>query len=270
MGVSALLDPRPGGAFRVEPNGRDVVLGEYIEVEPPHRVVFTWGFERSRPPRAGRFLARGGDARARRRGHAPDPAAPRAARARSRPARRRLGPLPGPPRAASPPAARQSPTRGSSPTERTTHAGHPLPHHRRRRARERLRGPRDAGRPRGQLDRPLEVPEETGAVARLASAPTGPRRSKCASTRSSPPAAWSGRRLAASRAGSAPRSGGSSRPPTTVAPSCTSSRRLARAGRRQRDGHVRYTWAMIIEGRGNRVARGERAPYFTADAPLPN
>ena len=52
MGVSALLDPRPGGAFRVEPNGRDVVLGEYIEVEPPHRVVFTWGFERNRPPRA--------------------------------------------------------------------------------------------------------------------------------------------------------------------------------------------------------------------------
>jgi uncharacterized protein YndB with AHSA1/START domain len=36
MGVSALLDPRPGGTFRVEPNGRDVVLGEYIEVEPPH------------------------------------------------------------------------------------------------------------------------------------------------------------------------------------------------------------------------------------------
>ncbi len=44
MGISALLDPRPGGTFRVEPNGRDVVLGEYIEVEPPHRVVFTWGF----------------------------------------------------------------------------------------------------------------------------------------------------------------------------------------------------------------------------------
>ena len=49
MGVSALLDPRPGGAFRVEPNGRDVVLGEYIEVEPPHRVVFTWGFDGTGP-----------------------------------------------------------------------------------------------------------------------------------------------------------------------------------------------------------------------------
>lgn len=45
MGVAALLDPRPGGTFRVEANGRDVVIGEYLEVDPPHRVVFTWGFE---------------------------------------------------------------------------------------------------------------------------------------------------------------------------------------------------------------------------------
>ncbi|MGH2803170.1 MAG: SRPBCC family protein [Thermoleophilaceae bacterium] len=45
MGVAALLDPRPGGTFRLEANGRDVVLGEYLEVEAPRRVVFTWGFE---------------------------------------------------------------------------------------------------------------------------------------------------------------------------------------------------------------------------------
>ena len=45
MGVGALLDPQPGGTFRIEANGRDVVLGEYVEVAPPHRVVFTWGFE---------------------------------------------------------------------------------------------------------------------------------------------------------------------------------------------------------------------------------
>src|ERR1043165_1755397 len=45
MGIAALLDPRPGGSFRIEANGRDVVLGEYVEVDPPHRVVFTWGFE---------------------------------------------------------------------------------------------------------------------------------------------------------------------------------------------------------------------------------
>jgi uncharacterized protein YndB with AHSA1/START domain len=49
MGVAALLDPRPGGTFRVEANGRDVVVGEYVEVEPPHRVVFTWGFDGSEP-----------------------------------------------------------------------------------------------------------------------------------------------------------------------------------------------------------------------------
>jgi uncharacterized protein YndB with AHSA1/START domain len=47
MGVAALLDPRPGGTFRLEANGRDVVLGEYLEVAPPHRVVFTWGFDGS-------------------------------------------------------------------------------------------------------------------------------------------------------------------------------------------------------------------------------
>jgi uncharacterized protein YndB with AHSA1/START domain len=45
IGIAALLDPRPGGTFRVEANGRDVVCGEYVEVEPPRRVVFTWGFE---------------------------------------------------------------------------------------------------------------------------------------------------------------------------------------------------------------------------------
>jgi uncharacterized protein YndB with AHSA1/START domain len=49
FGVAALLDPRPGGALRIEANRRDVVLGEYVEVEPPHRVVFTWGFDGAAP-----------------------------------------------------------------------------------------------------------------------------------------------------------------------------------------------------------------------------
>ena len=49
MGVAAVLDPRPGATFRVEANGPDVVLGRYVEVEPPHRVVFTWGFEGTDP-----------------------------------------------------------------------------------------------------------------------------------------------------------------------------------------------------------------------------
>jgi uncharacterized protein YndB with AHSA1/START domain len=44
FGVGALLDPRPGGTFSVDVNGRDTVAGEYVEVDPPRRVVFTWGF----------------------------------------------------------------------------------------------------------------------------------------------------------------------------------------------------------------------------------
>jgi uncharacterized protein YndB with AHSA1/START domain len=67
MGLAALLDPRPGGTFRIEANGRDVVLGEYVAVEPPRRVVFTWGFagdEHAVPPGATRVevtLERDGD-----------------------------------------------------------------------------------------------------------------------------------------------------------------------------------------------------------------
>lgn len=45
QGVAAELDPRPGGLFLVHlgPNGR--VRGEYVVVEPPRRLVFTWGWE---------------------------------------------------------------------------------------------------------------------------------------------------------------------------------------------------------------------------------
>ncbi|HET9162883.1 MAG TPA: SRPBCC domain-containing protein [Solirubrobacterales bacterium] len=35
MGRSAELDPRPGGAFRCDINGRDVAGDEYVEVDPP-------------------------------------------------------------------------------------------------------------------------------------------------------------------------------------------------------------------------------------------
>jgi uncharacterized protein YndB with AHSA1/START domain len=45
MGIRAEIDPRPGGIYRVEPNGRDVIRGEYLEVVADSRVVFTWGFE---------------------------------------------------------------------------------------------------------------------------------------------------------------------------------------------------------------------------------
>ncbi len=45
MGIAAELDPRPGGLYRVDVNGRDVARGEYVVVEPPSRVVIAWGWE---------------------------------------------------------------------------------------------------------------------------------------------------------------------------------------------------------------------------------
>jgi len=45
MGRSAQLDPRPGGGFRCDINGESVAAGTYVAVEPPRRVVFTWGWE---------------------------------------------------------------------------------------------------------------------------------------------------------------------------------------------------------------------------------
>lgn len=42
IGVRAELDPRPGGVFLLD-MGEIVASGNYIAVEPPHRVVFTWG-----------------------------------------------------------------------------------------------------------------------------------------------------------------------------------------------------------------------------------
>ena len=44
-GRAATLDPRPGGVYRIEMNAETIVAGEYVEVDPPHRVVFTWGWE---------------------------------------------------------------------------------------------------------------------------------------------------------------------------------------------------------------------------------
>lgn len=46
MGIAAEIDPRPGGIYRLDPNGRDVILGKYLEVIPNRRVVFTWGWEK--------------------------------------------------------------------------------------------------------------------------------------------------------------------------------------------------------------------------------
>ena len=45
MGSRATLETHPGGAFRLEYRSGDVVAGSYVEVEPPRRLVVTWGWE---------------------------------------------------------------------------------------------------------------------------------------------------------------------------------------------------------------------------------
>jgi uncharacterized protein YndB with AHSA1/START domain len=49
MGTDATLDPRPGGICRVNfirDIGEAAAIGEFVEVVPYKRVVFTWGWER--------------------------------------------------------------------------------------------------------------------------------------------------------------------------------------------------------------------------------
>jgi uncharacterized protein YndB with AHSA1/START domain len=45
MGHAATLDPRPGGIYRVDIDQGWIAIGEYVVVDPPHRVVFTWGWK---------------------------------------------------------------------------------------------------------------------------------------------------------------------------------------------------------------------------------
>ena len=44
-GRKAELDPRAGGIYRVEINDQAIASGEYVEIDSPSRVVFTWGWE---------------------------------------------------------------------------------------------------------------------------------------------------------------------------------------------------------------------------------
>ena len=50
QGVRAELDPRPGGIYRVNVTGRDIARGEYVEINPYSKVVFTWGWEGDNHP----------------------------------------------------------------------------------------------------------------------------------------------------------------------------------------------------------------------------
>jgi uncharacterized protein YndB with AHSA1/START domain len=45
QGTDVDIDPRPGGHLRIEFGPGYVALGTYIEVEPPVRLVYTWGWE---------------------------------------------------------------------------------------------------------------------------------------------------------------------------------------------------------------------------------
>jgi len=45
MGVGAELDPRPGGHYRIDIDGEHIASGEYQVVDPPRRLVMSWGWE---------------------------------------------------------------------------------------------------------------------------------------------------------------------------------------------------------------------------------
>ena len=45
MGQKASFEPRPGGLYRVEVIPGNTAVGEFVELDPPRRLVFTWGWE---------------------------------------------------------------------------------------------------------------------------------------------------------------------------------------------------------------------------------
>jgi uncharacterized protein YndB with AHSA1/START domain len=45
MGIGAELDARPGGRFRIDVDGEHIAMGEYREIDPPRRLVMSWGWQ---------------------------------------------------------------------------------------------------------------------------------------------------------------------------------------------------------------------------------
>jgi uncharacterized protein YndB with AHSA1/START domain len=45
MGQAATFDLRPGGLYRVEVIPGNTASGEFVEIDPPRRLVYTWGWE---------------------------------------------------------------------------------------------------------------------------------------------------------------------------------------------------------------------------------
>jgi uncharacterized protein YndB with AHSA1/START domain len=46
MGEAATFEQRPGGRYRVGVIPGHTASGEVVELDPPHRLVFTWGWEK--------------------------------------------------------------------------------------------------------------------------------------------------------------------------------------------------------------------------------
>jgi uncharacterized protein YndB with AHSA1/START domain len=44
-GINADLDTKPGGIFRCEVIPGHIARGEYVEIDKPNRIVFTWGWD---------------------------------------------------------------------------------------------------------------------------------------------------------------------------------------------------------------------------------
>ena len=45
MGIDAELDPQPGGIYRLNVISGNTARGEFVEVDKPRRLVFTWGWD---------------------------------------------------------------------------------------------------------------------------------------------------------------------------------------------------------------------------------
>jgi uncharacterized protein YndB with AHSA1/START domain len=45
MGQACTFDAQPGGLYRCEVIPGHTARGEFVELDPPHRLVFTWGWE---------------------------------------------------------------------------------------------------------------------------------------------------------------------------------------------------------------------------------
>ena len=45
MGIDATIEPEPGGAYRLTVLSGNVASGTFVEVDPPRRLVYTFGWE---------------------------------------------------------------------------------------------------------------------------------------------------------------------------------------------------------------------------------